>query len=163
MSAKSVAVLVVLLCVGGAVLALVNAGEDEAPRPAAAPAPASPPLELTLKPAHRSGVSGTARLVQGSAGVTVTLRLDERVAGTLPAHIHTGPCSDEPTIRDPRIWVSLTEVIDGRSQSTVTVATLPELQGESASINVHDPGRDLRSLVCGDIPRATSATQEERE
>jgi hypothetical protein len=82
----------------------------------------------------------------------VTLTLDERVTATLPAHIHTGPCSDEPTMRNPRIWAALTEVIDGRSQSTVTVATLPELRAEPASINVHDPHHDLRPLVCGDIP-----------
>ena len=77
--------------------------------------------------------------------------LDKRVTATLPAHIHTGPCSDEPTMRNPRIWAGLTEVIDGRSESVVTVATLDELRAEGASLNVHDPHHDLRPMVCGDI------------
>ena len=46
----------------------------------------------------------------------VTLTLDKRGPGSLPAHIHTGPCSDEPTASNPRIWADLDDVIDGRSR-----------------------------------------------
>ncbi len=154
MSAKAVAVLVFLLCVAGGALALANGGGDggEKPRRAAASADAGKPLDVALKPAHGSGVSGTARLVPGPDGLKVTLELSKRVSSTLPAHIHTGPCSDEPTLRNPRIWVGLTDVIDGRSESTVTLVTVPELQAESSSINVHDVHHNLRPLVCGDIP-----------
>jgi hypothetical protein len=81
------------------------------------------------------------------------LTLDKRVPDTLLAHIHTGPCSDEPTMTNPRIWANLSEVMDGRSETTVNVVTLPELRSESASINVHDPDHNQRPLVCGDIPR----------
>ena len=84
----------------------------------------------------------------------VTLTLDKRVPGTLMAHIHTGPCSDEPTASNPRIWATLTDVIDGRSETTVNIVTLHELQSESSSINVHDPTHANRALVCADIPRA---------
>jgi hypothetical protein len=55
---------------------------------------------------------------------------------------------------NPRIWSSLTEVIDGRSETTVELVTLDELRAESSSINVHDPDHANRPLVCGDIPRA---------
>jgi hypothetical protein len=153
MSGKAVAVLVFLLCAAGGALALANGGgSGEKPRRAAASTDAGKPLDVALKPAHGSGVSGTARLVPGPDGVKVTLSLSKRVSATLPAHIHTGPCSDEPTFRNPRIWVGLTEVIDGRSETTITLATVPELQSESSSINVHDVHHNLRPLVCGDIP-----------
>ncbi len=152
MNAKAVAVLVMLPCAAGGVLALAGGGEDDEPRRTGPRTGGGEALEIPLEPAHRSGVSGTARLVQGREGLIVMVKLGKRVTHTLPAHIHTGPCSDEPTMRNPRIWAGLTEVIDGRSETTITVATLPELRSESSSINVHDPHHDLRPLVCGDIP-----------
>lgn len=123
---------------------------NEPERPVAAAAP----LELALEPRHRSGVTGTARLEPLGAEMLVTLTLDDRVPGTLMAHIHTGPCRDEPTMENPRIWANLTDVTDGRSETTVNVVTLEELQSEPASINVHDPEHNQRALVCGDIPAA---------
>ncbi len=152
MSAKAVAVMVVLLCAGGA-LALANAGGGEKQHAAAA-TPAPKPLEIALKPAHHSGVSGTARLVPGAKDeMTVTLTLNKRGDDSLPAHIHTGPCSQEPTLQNPRIWASLDNVEGGGSKTLVNVVTLAELQSEGASINVHDPEHGLRALVCADIPR----------
>ncbi len=153
MSAKAVAVMVVLLCAAGGALALANAGGGEKQHAAAA-TPAPKPLEIALEPAHHSGVSGTARLVPGAKDeMTVTLTLDKRGDDSLPAHIHTGPCSDEPTFKNPRIWASLDNVEDGSSKTLVNVVTLAELRSETASINVHDPEHGLRALACGDIPR----------
>ena len=152
MSAKAVAVMVILLCAAGGALALANAGGDK--KHAAAATPAPEPVEIALKPAHHSGVSGTARLVPGAKDdVTVTLTLDKGGKDSLPAHIHTGPCSDEPTFKNPRIWANLDNVVDGGSKTTVNVVTLAELRSEGASINVHDPEHGLRALVCGDILR----------
>ena len=85
--------------------------------------------------------------------MTVTLELDERVPATLLTHIHTGPCSDEPTWDNPRIWANLTDVVDGRSETEIHVATIADLQAEGASINIHDPDHNQRPLLCGDIPR----------
>ena len=99
-------------------------------------------------------MSGTARLVQDGDNLKVSVTLSKPVAATLPAHIHTGPCSDEPTASNPRIWVGLTELVDGRSETTIVLATLPELRSEPSSINVHDPHDNLRPMVCGDIPRS---------
>jgi hypothetical protein len=87
--------------------------------------------------------------------MTVTLKLSKHETATLLAHIHTGPCTDEPTLRNPRIWANLDDLIDGRSKTIVNVVTLAELQSEPASINVHDPDHNQRPLVCGDIPRTT--------
>ena len=93
-------------------------------------------------------------MTPAGANLKVTLAVDTRVQGTLLAHIHTGPCSDEPTYSNPRIWASLTDVIDGASETTVNVVTLKELQSETSSINVHDPTHGNRALVCADIPPA---------
>lgn len=141
--------LIVPVC---AVFGLAACGGDEeraAARPAAAKA-----VEFALEPAHRSGVNGTATLVADGAELKVTLTIDGGSPDTHMAHIHTGPCSDEPTISNPRIWANLTDVVDGRSETTVNVVTLAELRAESASINVHDPQHGQRALVCGDIPRS---------
>jgi hypothetical protein len=157
MTAK-VALPVVMVCAVGGALVLASLSENSSHSStggaAAALAPASTPVEITLEPRHRSGVTGTARLTPAGADLKVTLTLDKRIPSTLLAHIHTGPCRDEPTVHNPRIWANLTEVIDGRSATTVNVVTLRELQSESASINVHDPDHNQRALVCGDIPRA---------
>lgn len=149
MSAKAVAVMVILLCAAGGALAVANSGGEK--RKPAAPAK---PLEIALKPAHHSGVSGIARLVPGAKdSMTVTLTLDTRAKDPLPAHIHTGACSDEPTLKNPRIWASLDELRNGRSATTENIVTLAELRSEGASINVHDPEHGLRAMACGDIPR----------
>jgi hypothetical protein len=129
-------------------------GEDQAAPAAATTRPAaSTPLEIPLEAAHHSGVTGTATLVPDGENLKVDLQLSKRVQGTLLAHIHTGPCTDEPTATNPRIWANLHEVINGRSDTTVYgIVTLKELQSEPASINVHDPEHNQRALVCGDIP-----------
>ena len=145
--------LVILLFVSG-VIASCGGDEGDASDGAAARPTASPPVEIALEPKHRSPATGTATLAPGDAALKVTLTVDTRVQGTLLAHIHTGPCSDEPTYSNPRIWANLTDVIDGGSETTVNVVTLKELQSEASSINVHDPTHGNRTLVCGDIPRA---------
>jgi hypothetical protein len=156
---KTLALPVILLCLLGGALALVSPGGDgnrgrADTGGAAARSVASRPVVVALKPAHRSGVSGTARLAPAGANLNVTVTLSERMPATLPAHIHTGPCSEEPTLKNPRIWAILTDVIDGRSETPVNVVTLQELRSESSSINVHDPDHANRPLVCGDIPPA---------
>jgi hypothetical protein len=159
MDRRKLALPVVMVCAVGGALALATLGGNGdgasgASGAAAALAPVSKPVEIALKPRHRSGVTGTATLTPSGPNLEVTLTLEQKVPGTLPAHIHTGPCSDEPTATNPRIWAGLTEVVGGRSHTTVNVVTLRELQSETSSINVHDPAHNLRALVCADIPQA---------
>jgi hypothetical protein len=151
---KPTAMPLVLLCLAGAIAGC--GGEADQPKKAAATrAPARQPIEIALKASHRSGVTGTATLAPGIRGLKVTLKLSKPLPeGNLLAHIHTGPCSHEPTMSNPRIWASLTDVVGGRSETTVDLVTLDELRAESSSINVHDPEHANRPLVCGDIPRA---------
>ena len=139
-----------LLCIAVPAVASCGGSDDEA---AARPARGAP-VEVALKPRHGATVTGTAVLVPGVEDMSVKLELGKRVRLTLPAHIHTGPCSDEPTAKNPRIWANLTDVVDGRSETTVNVVALGELQAETSSINIHDPSHGNRALVCGDIPRA---------
>jgi hypothetical protein len=108
---------------------------------------------LKLNEKRGSGVSGTATLRRVVKGVRVVVRLSEPVPGSLPAHIHTGPCSREPTFANPRIWRSLNYVVGGRSATTVGT-TLKTLRARRFSINVHDP-ESLLPIACGDIPRAS--------
>jgi hypothetical protein len=144
--------LIVPVCVA---FAFAACGDDENGA-AARPAAAAQAVEIPLEPAHRSGVTGRATLVADGAALKVSLTIDGGSTDTHMAHIHTGPCSDEPTFSNPRIWANLTDVIDGRSETTVDVVTLAELQAEGASINVHDPAHGQRALMCGDIPKEGS-------
>jgi hypothetical protein len=145
---------IVLLCLAAATIAACG-GDDSggAAASAATPTAQPAPVEFPLAPAHHSGVNGTATLTPDGDNLNVTLKLSKPVAGSLPAHIHTGPCSDEPTMSNPRIWVGLHEVVHGHSETTTNVVTLKELESEPASINVHDLNHHLRPLVCGDLPR----------
>ena len=160
MNRKTLALAVGLLCVAVAVLTVVIVGGDDQSTAGSAAAASRPaavaPIEVPLKPEHHSGVTGTALLVPDGENLNVTLKLSKPIAATLPAHIHTGPCSDEPTATNPRIWANLNEVIKGTSKTVVNVVTLNELQSEPASINVHDPAHNLRAMVCADIPQRST-------
>jgi hypothetical protein len=143
----------------GALVALLIAGcgGGGEPKSATAARPAaSARVEIPLQPAHHSGVTGTATLAPDGPNLVVVLKLDKPVADRMYAHIHTGPCSDEPTLSNPRIWANLDDVVKGRSETTVNVVTLKELESEPASINVHDPNHNQRPLVCGDIPQRST-------
>jgi hypothetical protein len=155
---RTLAPAAIMLC-AGALTSCGGEGDERGARAdgdaAPARAEASEPIQVSLRPRHRSGISGTAHLVAAGGDMQVTLKLSKRLPDTLLAHIHTGPCSEEPTWSNPRIWANLSDVVDGRSETTVNVVTLAELRSESASINVHDPAHNQRPLVCGDIPRAS--------
>ena len=158
MNRKTLALVVGALCVAVAVLTVVIVGGDDqstagAAAAASRPAAASAPIEVPLEPEHHSGVTGTATLVPDGENLNVTLKLSKPIAATLPAHIHTGPCSDEPTAANPRVWALLDDAIKGTSKTVVNTVTLKELQSEPASINVHDPANNLRAMVCADIPQ----------
>ncbi|HEX6023227.1 MAG TPA: hypothetical protein VFZ00_14625 [Solirubrobacter sp.] len=142
-----------LLCLAAVVPALAACGGDQGGAAAARPA-APAPLEITLEPEYRSGVTGTARLAPAGAKLKVTLTLDSEVPGILLAHLHAARCRDELDLKDPRIRANLTEVVDGRSETTLDIVTLEELRSTHSSIVVHDAANANRPLVCADIPRS---------
>jgi hypothetical protein len=149
------AVPAILLCLPGGVWPLPRVAaigtKRHARRPDHTRAPRS---RYSSEPLTAPESAGRRRWPLPGATLKVTLKLSKPVKGSLLAHIHTGPCSNEPTFSNPRIWRSLNDVVDGRSQTTLDTVTLHELQSESSSINVHDLIHGNRPLVCGDIPRA---------
>lgn len=127
------------LAVGGAAVARTE-GET-----------ASRALVFQLKERHRSGVTGTATITAARKGVRVVLQVKGRSRDTLLAHIHTGPCRREPTFANPRIHAGLSNVVRGRSVSTLQFVKLADLRARQFSINVHAPTYAV--IACGDLPR----------
>ena len=142
-----------LICVGLSALAVASTAHGELE----AESDSMTTLIVKLKPKNGSGMSGTAQLTQAKDGdleaIRVVLRLNRRVKGKLPAHIHTGPCKREPTWQNPRIAAGLSDVSNGRSSSLV-YESLEKLTHGVFSINVHKSTYPNRAVACGDIPRA---------
>jgi hypothetical protein len=111
-------------------------------------------LVVALSETHGSGISGTATITPSGRHLWVVLRLSGPVPRNSMAHLHTGPCSREPTFSNPRIASGLKNVVNGRSRTRVLLTTLRQLRARSHSINVHDP-KSFDVIACGDIPRSS--------
>ena len=114
---------------------------------AAAPAPGSEtgpstPVVTQLAAVENSGVTGEATARHSSTDVTVALTVANPPAGELPAHIHTGTCATGGPVAVP-----LTNVTNGQSSTTVTVASLPA--NAPSFVQVHDPSG--KPIACGDM------------
>jgi hypothetical protein len=136
-----------LLCIGAGALAAGSAADGTASAPHRA-------LVFKLKEKHGSGASGTATLAAVRRDMRVVIRLTAPAGDGFLAHIHTGPCKREPTFANPRIHLSLNNVVKGRSVTTLRRTRLRSLRARTFSINVHDPST-YGVIACGDIPRAT--------
>jgi hypothetical protein len=144
---KRLAKTAILVCVGAAGLATVNAANGEAT------ARSAKPLVFKLNAKHGSAISGVATLTAAGKRVRVVLQLRGRSLNNLPAHIHTGPCRREPTFANPRIWSGLNSVVNGKSVTTLIRTSMARLRARAFSINVHN-ANTLAVVACGDIPRA---------
>lgn len=114
------------------------------------------PFTVQLLSRNGSDMTGTVRFVPRSkrsfvAVVTVRGGPGESATG-YPAHVHTGPCSREPTFANPRIKYGLNYVRRGRSR-TIVNRTLAVFRRGTHSINVHEPAGAFRPMACGDLPR----------
>jgi Cu/Zn superoxide dismutase len=97
-----------------------------------------------------SGEDGTATLTQKDADVVVAIDLKNGTATPQPAHVHVGPCSKLGGVKYP-----LTNVVNGKSESTLKGIKLSDLQSGDLAINVHKSADDLATYVsCGDIPKS---------
>jgi hypothetical protein len=123
-------------------------------------------ITIELGEANGSGQSGTATLTDKGesgtgiglgTGVVLEVSPPKRFPGDAqPAAIHSAPCAE---IRGRRGFEelsttevqSLTEVRDGRSESTAA-KSLAKLSAGGFSISVHQPKPPFRAVVCGDIP-----------
>lgn len=160
----AIGILVVLAlmaaCGGAATPTTSPAASSAAPAasPAASPAagaaasPAGAPSEVTIKlgTLSNSGESGTATLTAAGAQTKVVLNITGQPAGAdQPTHIHEGNC----TTLNPAPKYPLTDVKDGKSETTVNASLSDLLSGEYA-INVHKSASDLATYVaCGDLPK----------
>lgn len=107
-------------------------------------------VTVALQAQNNSGQSGNVTLTETLEGkVYVEVRM-EGVPSSIarPAHIHKGSCP-----KPGEVLHSLTNIVDERSESTLS-ATLAELAGEMPlAINVHKSFAELNVYVsCGDFP-----------
>jgi hypothetical protein len=105
-------------------------------------------LTVKLDEQNGSGESGTATLTAEGASTKVVLELENPASpDPQPAHIHKGTCAE----LDPTPAYPLTNVEDGKSETTVNVA-LDELESGEFAINVHKSEPDIKTYVsCGNI------------
>jgi hypothetical protein len=109
---------------------------------------AAAPLVVKLKAMGGSGVAGTATLTSTGKQVRVVVKLNKPVRGSLPMHLHIGPCRIQPNFN---VWESLKNGVKGRSTTVLKYTTWPMLAAKKYSIHVHLP--DYTVIACGDLPR----------
>lgn len=143
-----------LAAIGAVFVALLLGG-------AAAPAlfaqtPQGESVTLTFMPGRDATQPGTVTLTANGNQTTVTLDMTPGATGVeQPAHIHVGACPGVGAIKYP-----LTNVVDGKSTTTVDTPLMDLLNGQYA-INVHKgPGADASIYTaCVDLP-ARAGTSE---
>lgn len=122
------------------------------PAAAAAASTEGAPSEVTIQlgTLNDSGESGTATLTAAGAQTKVVLNVTGQPAGVdQPTHIHEGTCAN----LNPQPAFPLTDVKDGKSETTVD-ASLTDLLSGKYAINVHKSAADLATyVVCGDLPK----------
>jgi Cu/Zn superoxide dismutase len=115
--------------------------------PGGVPAPFTS-VVVQMHEQNGSGQNGTAVItLSGQDQVTVVLDLMNNPANPQPAHIHKGSCAN----LDPKPAYPLTNVVNGKSQTTVT-AGIGDLAMQGYAINVHKSAAEANVYTsCGDI------------
>jgi hypothetical protein len=114
-------------------------------------AAATSTLTVNLHEQNGSGENGTAMLTQMGADVKVVIALKGAPATTAqPAHIHDGTCADLKGVA-----YALSNVVNGKSTTTVKGVTIDKLLGGKYAINVHESAANLGKYVaCGEIAKS---------
>lgn len=105
--------------------------------------------DVALAEQSNSKESGTAMLKEVNGKVMVTLNVTGEPKGAIqPAHIHIGACPNPGAIKYP-----LTNVVDGKSETTLDV-TMDKLREElPLAVNVHKSAAQSKVYVsCGNLP-----------
>ncbi len=107
-------------------------------------------VTVTMNAQNGSGEIGTATLTPMGSDVEVVIALTGAPATTpQPAHIHDGSCADIKGVA-----YALTNVVDGKSTTTVKNLTIDQLLAGPYAINVHESAENLGKYVsCGDIAK----------
>ncbi len=106
-------------------------------------------LNINMGAQNGSKQDGMASVKDVSGGVLVKVALKNTPNGSSePAHIHKGTCAK----LDPAPWKPLTNVVGGKSTTTVQGITVADLKKQHYAINVHKSASDLKTYVsCGDL------------
>jgi len=127
---------------------------------------------------NNSGLKGMAMIKDNADGkAVVRIRLEHgddmmkgdnhlsgdamMATGTMsqPAHIHVGSCPTPGAVKYP-----LSSVVDGKSETVLTVSTKDILAGLPLSINVHKSADEIGVyLACGDITAPAMMKSREHE
>jgi hypothetical protein len=106
--------------------------------------------KISMMAQNGSKESGTATLAQHGKNVVVTISLNNAPASAQPAHIHKGTCAK----LNPAPAYPLSNVVHGKSTTTVNNVDLDKLAGGGFAINVHKSTNDLKTYVsCGNIKK----------
>ena len=137
----------------GALLVLAACGGSSSS--AGSPSP-TPGISFTMMTEHSSGVSGTGKVVKGTASFTVTIQLKGMVPNSRHvSHIHNGSCAAPGGIA-----YALSEVVADSSGNATATSVVPAVYSVPAGgwyVNVHT-GPDLSqaayapNIACGDLP-----------
>jgi predicted lipoprotein with Yx(FWY)xxD motif len=115
---------------------------------------ANPTIELILGAGRDADQNGKARLVSKGDKTDVILDIKPGAAGAAqPAHIHEGTCPAPGAVKYP-----LTNVVDGKSTTTLDVKLADLLKGGIA-INAHLSAAEAAKYVaCGNMPAGAVIT-----
>jgi hypothetical protein len=107
-------------------------------------------LKVTMQAQNGSKEDGTATLTQKGKNVVVSIQLNNAPKAAQPAHVHPGTCAKlNPSPKYP-----LSNVVDGKSTTTIDNVDLDKLISGQFAINVHKSTKDLKTYVsCGDIKK----------
>jgi Cu/Zn superoxide dismutase len=107
-------------------------------------------VKVTMGAQNGSKESGTATLQQKGKDVVVSVDLNNAPKGAQPAHIHMGTCAK----LNPAPKYPLSNVVNGKSTTTIKNVDLDELVEGKYAINVHKSANDLKTYVsCGEIKK----------
>jgi len=118
------------------------------------------PQSVQLTSQNNSGISGTATFTESAGKTRVELKVTGAGAGSQPAHIHEGSC----TQLNPTPQYSLQPVTNGSSATDIDT-TVAALTGSPHAIHMHKSAEELSVYVaCADLtpsalPRTGDAEQ----
>jgi predicted lipoprotein with Yx(FWY)xxD motif len=113
-----------------------------------------PSITITLGPGRDGDQNGTATLTAKGNQTLVVVNIKPGPTGVeQPDHIHVGDCPVPGAVKYP-----LTNIVDGKSSTTVDVKLSDLLKGGFA-INAHQSTQEIgKYIACGVIPQGTIIT-----
>jgi hypothetical protein len=112
---------------------------------------------VQMKEQNASGENGTATIKHTDTGMVVMVDLSNGTTEPQPAHIHKGTCAN----LDPKPAAPLTNVVNGKSETTIATADFTMEAGQAYAINVHKSAAEASVYVsCGDITDSTMMGSE---